>query len=177
MKRVIIFPVFLGEILFLSLYPLPIDQATKLPVWMVNESQSQEVNPKILVEIFLASRHKQELPKIKKEFEAFSITRVRAQYFPAGNPPQNIAVGRNVPAPVARLAIRLAIQYNLKIKFLLPEERLAPDYVAIGTSILDELFQIPVEPQDIERLSDPSLSTPEFHVLYRHLTGEDKHSQ
>lgn len=141
------------------------------------KSVSPEINPNILVEIFLASRHKEDLPKIKKEFETFSITRVRAQFFRSGNPPQNIAIGRNVPAPVARLAIQLAMHYNQGIKHLLPEERLAPNYLAIGTSIFDELFQIPISPEDLTRLSDPSLDTHQFHKLYKHLTGEDKRSQ
>jgi hypothetical protein len=29
-------------------------------------------------------------------------------------------------------------------------------------------------PNRVERLSDPSLTTPEFHQLYRRLTGEDR---
>ncbi len=138
------------------------------------ESKDQEDNSKILVEIFLATQHKGNLPEIKKEFETFSITRVRAQYFRVGNPPQNIAIGKNIPAPVSRLAIRMAITYNRGIKFLLPEERLSPNYLAFGTSMFDELFQIPISPEDLERLSDPSLTTAQFHALYRHLTGEDK---
>ena len=170
---------FLGQILFSSLYPLPIYQPTNSPVGVVNESKNQEVNPKILVEIFLAAQHKEDLPEIKKKFGAVSISinRVRAQFFKLGNPPQNIAIGRNVPASTARLAIQIAIQYNQGIKYLLAEERLATDYIAIGTSMFDELLQIPIAPEDLERLSDPSLSTPQFHTLYRHLTGEDKRSQ
>ena len=121
---------------------------------------------------------KEDLPEIKKKFGAVSISinRVRAQFFKLGNPPQNIAIGRNVPVSTARLAIQIAIQYNQGIKYLLAEERLATDYIAIGTSMFDELLQIPIAPEDLERLSDPSLSTPQFHSLYRHLTGEDKRS-
>jgi hypothetical protein len=137
-------------------------------------SENRNDNNKILVEIFLANDRKGDLEAIKKEFAAFSITKVRPQFFKLGNPPQNIAVGRNVPADVARLAIRLANTYNQGIKFLLAEERLAADYLAIGTSIFDESFQIPVSPDDLKRLSDPALTTTQFHALYRHLTGEDK---
>jgi hypothetical protein len=161
MKRYNLFAVFLVGILLLG---ASAPEALK----------DQEDNSKILVEIFLAAQHKENLAKIKKEFEDFSITRVRAQFFRAGNPPQNIAIGKNIPAPVARLAIKVAITYNRGIKLLLPEERLSPNYIAIGTSMFDELFQRPISPEDLERLSDPSLNTSQFHALYRHLTGEDK---
>ncbi len=146
-----------------------------IPITPVAEGEDHQTgNSKILVEIFLAKERKSDLDAIKKEFMAVSITKVRPQFFKLGNPPQNIAIGRNVPADVARLGIRLANTYNRGIKFLLAEERLAADYLAIGTSIFDESFQIPISPDDLERLSDPSLTTLQFHTLHRHLTGEDK---
>jgi hypothetical protein len=141
---------------------------------LTDGSEDREANSKILVEIFLSQEHKGDLDAIKKEFETVSITKVRPQLFQLGNPPENIAIGKNITAPVARLAIRLAITYNRGIKYLLPEERLAPNYIAIGTSIFDESFQVPIRPEDLTRLSDPALTTPQFHAFYRHLTGEDK---
>ena len=61
----------------------------------------QEANQKILVEIFLASDRKGDLETIKKEFAAVSITKVRPQFFKLGNPPQNIAIGRNRVGSIA----------------------------------------------------------------------------
>jgi hypothetical protein len=49
-----------------------------------------------------------------------------------------------------------------------------PDHIVIGSSAFDEASQIPINPEDVERLPDPSLTTPEFHELYRRLTGEDR---
>ena len=144
------------------------------PILVAEDSESRQADSKILVEIFLAKDRKGDLEAIKKEFAAFSIIKVRPQFFKIGNPPKNIAIGRNVSADVARLAIRLANTYNQGIKFLLAEERLAADYLAIGTSIFDESFQIPVRPEDVEKLSDPTLTTEQYHALYRNLTGEDK---
>ncbi len=135
---------------------------------------SETNNSKILVEIFLSKEHKSDLDAIKKEFGAFGITKIKAQFFKLGNPPENIAIGRNVPAGVARLTIQLAITYNRGINFLLPEERLAADYLAIGTSIFDESFQRPITPEQLKQLSDPSLTTEQFHALYRHITKEDQ---
>ncbi len=127
---------------------------------------------RILVEIFLAPDRKGDLDAIKERFRAVGIVKVRAKLFQLGHPPRNVAIGREIPAPIARLAIELARAYNDGIIRLLPEQRLAPAYLAIGTSIFDELFQIPVSPEDVDRLADPSLSTERFHELYRQLTAK-----
>jgi hypothetical protein len=138
------------------------------------EGEDQSKNEKILVELFLAKERKNDIDAIKKELQAISIKRIRPQFFRLGNPPENIAIGKNVPAHVARVAIQLAITYNRGVKYLLPEFRFFPDHVVIGSSAFDEASQIPILPDDLKRLSDPTLSTSEFHDLYRNLTGEDK---
>jgi hypothetical protein len=135
------------------------------PAHTVTESDPRE----ILVEISLSKDRKGDLDAIKQAFAKVGVTKVRAIVFQAGNPPTNVAIGRNVSAPIARLAITLAEQYNRGITLLLPEERLAPHYIGFGSSIFDELFQYPVTPEDVKRLADPSLSTDEFHALYRQL--------
>ena len=140
----------------------------------VENSENQEAHKKILVEIFLSPDQKKNLEMIKNELQAVSITRITVQFFRLGHPPQNIAIGRNIPATVARLAIQLAMTHNGGVKYLLPQYRLFPDYIAIGTSAFDESSQIPILPKNLERLTNPSLSTPEFHSLYRSLTGEDR---
>ena len=141
---------------------------------VAQESENPETNGKILVELFLAKERKGDLDAIGKELEALGITRIRPQFFRLGNPPENIAIGKDIPADVARLAIRLAITYNRDIKSLLPEYRFFPDHIVIGTSAFDEKSEIPIRPEDLKRLSDPALSTSQFHDLYRQLTGEDK---
>lgn len=123
----------------------------------------------ILVELALAADRKGDLPSIKEEFAAVGVTKVRAQIYRAGRPPTNIAIGPAVPASIARLAFRLAQDYNGGVTLLLPEERLAPHYVGFGSSIFDELFQYPVSQDDVARLTDPTLTTEQFHALYRQL--------
>jgi hypothetical protein len=137
-------------------------------------AQEPTTNSRILVELFLAPDRRGDLETIKREFASLSVTRVRAQFFRLGHPPENIAIGSEVPADVARLAIRMATTYNRNVKFLLPQFRFFPDHVAIATSAFDEASQIPISPADLERLSDPSLTTEQFHALYRQLTGEDQ---
>lgn len=129
-----------------------------------------EVDPReILVAISLSKERKGDLDAIKKAFAEVGVVKVRAIIYQAGNPPTNLAIGPNVSAPIARLAMTLAEQYNRGITLLLPEERLAKHYIGFGSSIFDELFQYPVTPEDVKRLADPSLSTDEFHKLYRQL--------
>ncbi|MFZ5862516.1 MAG: hypothetical protein ACOYXR_06750 [Nitrospirota bacterium] len=127
----------------------------------------------ILIELFLAPEQREAIPVIKKEFEALSITRVRPQVFRLGNPPRNIAIGKDIPADVARLALQIAVDYNRGVESLLPEYRYFPKHIVIGSSAFDEASQIPIKPDDLQRLRDPSLSTDQFHELYRSLTGED----
>jgi hypothetical protein len=138
-------------------------------VWPAEAQDASGGPGKILVEIFLSIDHKDELDAIKREFAAVGITKVRHKFVHRGSPPANIAIGRNVSAEVARLAIRLGKTYNGGVTKLLPEERLARDYLAIGTSIFDELFQYPVGQADVERLESPDLTTEQFHDLYRRL--------
>jgi hypothetical protein len=138
------------------------------------EGDDQSKNEKILVELFLPAERKKDIDVIKKELEAISIKRIRPQFFKLGNPIENIAIGKDIPAPVARLLIQLALTYNRGIKYILPEFRYFPNHIVIGSSAYDEASQIPITPEDLKRLSDPALSTPEFHGLYRSLTGEDK---
>jgi hypothetical protein len=165
-----------GVILFcgLTAFQPPCFSDPYLLISQSEDPQNREVNKKILVEAFLSSEQRKNRETFKKELEAVSITRVTIQFFRLGHPPQNIAIGRNVPGEIARLAIRLAVTYNQGVKFLLPQYRFSHDYIAIGTSAFDESSQIPIRPEDLEQLSDPDLSTPEFHALYQKLTGEDK---
>lgn len=138
----------------------------------IEEDQSK--NEKILVELFLPFDRKKDIDTIIKELQTLSIKRIRPQFFKLGKPIENIAIGKDIPAHVARRMIQIAITYNGGIKHILPEFRYFPDHIVIGSSAYDETSQIAILPEDLKQLLDPTLSTPEFHRLYRSLTGEDK---
>jgi hypothetical protein len=140
-----------------------------VPARSADENSTPSSTSPILVELALAADQKDTLPAIKEAFSTMGITKVRAQIYRAGRPPTNIAIGRDVPAPIARLAFRLAQEYNGGVTLLLPEERLAPNYIAFGSSIFDELFQYPISQEGVARLTDPSLTTEQFHDRYRQL--------
>ncbi len=150
----------------------PINQTPAPSGQLSAPSDGRTENSKIRVEIALSPERKKDIDAIKKEFEVFSITNVRPQFFRQGNPPQNIGFGREIPVEVAREAIRVAMTYNRGIQFLLPEKRLAPHYIGIGVSIFDEAFQVPVGPEELKRLSDPSLTNAQFHDLYHQMTDQ-----
>jgi len=137
----------------------------------------EEANPtSILVEVWLSPENRKDADAIKQKFQAVSITNVRFQFFRAGRPPVNIAIGRDVPSSIARLSFDLAIRYNRGIHYLIPDVLLPANYIAIGTSAFDETRQIPITQENFKELSDPGLATEQFHQLYHTLSRIPGHS-
>ncbi len=128
----------------------------------------------IKVEMFLMKEKKKDGPFIKRLLKEEKIERVMIQYFRAGNPPKNIVLGKRIPADVGRMMIELAIHYNNGITHLVPEFRFYAHYAAFGNSSFDIQAQVPITPENLDKLRDPKLSDEEFHILFRSLTGEDK---
>jgi hypothetical protein len=89
-----------------------------------------------------------------------------------GHPPTNIAIGSAVSAEDARMAINFALKYNDRLDGLILRPLNPPNYVAVATSAWDELSEVAIKPEDLERLRDPKLTTEEFHSLYYELTNE-----
>lgn len=174
MKKATILFRLAGGILLLSLFaaPAPAELGRSSESPAAPAAKEAAGRRDILVEIFLAPERKNEADAVKKEFEALSITKVRPQVFRKGHPPRNIGFGKEIPADVARQAIQLALKYNDGIQFLLPEKRLAAHYIGIGVSIFDEAFQIPISPEELKQISDPSLTDDQFHQLYREMTDK-----
>jgi hypothetical protein len=135
-------------------------------------SEAADPNAAIFGDVFLSPDHKEDWNTIKKELESHSIHKVKAQFFRKGNPPTNVQIGSGISAEVARMVIEVAIQYNRGVTDLLPQFRFFPNQVSVGTSAFDESVPVAVRPEDLERLRERSLSTSEFHRLYRTLTHE-----
>lgn len=128
------------------------------------------------IELWLGHKQKKNNREIRKFLKSKNIKVLRhtIQYWKpkGGHPPTNIAIGRMVSAEDARLVIDLAIKYNDKIDRLILRPLNPPNYVAIATSAWDDLSEIRVTPEDLERLRDPKLTTEEFQALYAELTHE-----
>jgi len=123
------------------------------------------------VEVVLASQYKNQVAALTEEFAQAGMTNVHFQFARMGQPPQNIGLGREVPADKAREAIRLALKYNLGVGILLPERLFPPRFVTIASSNFDDTVEYPIDQATLARLRDENLSTEEFHRLYRELTS------
>jgi hypothetical protein len=123
------------------------------------------------VEVVLANQYKDQVAALKEEFARAGMTNVQVQFARRGQPPQNIGLGREVPADKAREVIRLALKYNRGIGILLPERLFPPRFVTIASSNFDDTVEYPIDQAALAKLQDENLTTEEFHRLYRDLTS------
>lgn len=122
------------------------------------------------VEVVLADQYRHQTAALTEEFNRAGLTNVHFQFAKLGRPPQNIGLGRDVPAEQAREAIRLAAKYNLGVGILLPQRLFPPRFVTIASSNYDDTVETKIDQATLEKLQNPGLSTEEFHRLYRTLT-------
>jgi hypothetical protein len=123
------------------------------------------------IEVVLASQYKHQVEALTEEFAQAGMANVHFQFARQGQPPPNIGMGRAVPADKAREAIRLALKYNLDVGILLPERLFPPRFVTIASSNYDDTVEYPILNEDLVHLLDTSLTTEQFHELYRQLTS------
>ena len=123
------------------------------------------------VEVVLADQYRNQVAALKEEFAQAGMTNVHFQFAKRGQPPQNIGLGRDVPADKAREVIRLALKYNLGIGILLPERLFPPRFVTIASSNYDDTVEYPINHEALSKLQAPDLTTEEFHRVYRELTS------
>ena len=123
------------------------------------------------VEVVLAHHYRTRQAELKQEFAQAGFTNVHFQFARMGQPPQNIGLGRDIPAEKARAAIRLALKYNLGVTILLPERLFPPRFITIASSNYDDTVEYPITQETLAKLSDPELPTEAFHRLYRDLTS------
>jgi len=122
------------------------------------------------VEVVLADRYRSQTATLTEEFTQAGLRNVHFQFARMGQPPQNIGLGRDVPADKAREAIRLALKYNLGVGILLPERLFPPRFVTIASSNYDDTVESPIDQAALAQLQNPALTTEEFHTLYRTMT-------
>jgi len=123
------------------------------------------------VEVVLANHYRAHEAELKQEFSHAGFLNVHFQFARMGQPPQNIGVGREVPADKAREAIRMALKYNLGVGILLPERLFPPRFITIASSNYDDTVEYPIDQATLTRLQNPELTTEAFHRLYHELTS------
>ena len=130
------------------------------------ECRSLEEQP-IKLEAWLSKQYRTDFGYLRKEFAAIGDTEVVLWEYPAENPSGVIAIGRCVPAFIARYAIQKALTYTKGVKNLVHQGFLHPHWMGIGTNLFSEWAQQPVIPEQVKSLLDDMLSTQEFQNLYR----------
>lgn len=134
-------------------------------------ADDRPVAPVSRIEVVLAYHYKGQVSALTEEFAQAGMPNVHFQFARQGQPPQNIGMGRAVPADKAREAIKLAVKYNLDVGILLPERLFPPRFVTIASSNFDDTVEYPISEEDLAHLLDPSLTTEQFHDLYEQLTS------
>ena len=126
--------------------------------------------PPSRVEVVLANQYRNDAAAIKREFSQAGLPNVHLQFLRQGQPPPNLGLGPKVPAERARAAIRLALTYNRAVTILLPAYLFPPTFITIASSNFDDTVEFPINAEALARLQDTSLTTEQFHELYRRLT-------
>jgi len=137
----------------------------------ISAGEVASLPPVSRVEVVLAKEYRDQVAVLKEEFGQVGLSNVHFQFANWGKPPQNIGLGRDVPADKAREAIRLALKYNLGVSILLPERLFPPRFITIASSNYDDTVEYPIDQASLVKLQDPDLSTEAFHRLYRELTS------
>jgi hypothetical protein len=147
--------------------------------WTGNRSMAQELydcnseesrGTPTTIELTLAKKWRKDAKEIQKTFKDLDQTaKVRIEYFPFIDPPPNIAIGKCVSAEMARLAFREALDYNRGVEKVILQEVIPHHWIGIGTTKLAELSWMPITPEDLKELMEPSLSNEAFQERYRNL--------
>lgn len=142
----------------------------------IDRTQAWDMGPPALgrVEVVLAPEHRQHVGAIKQDFFLADLTNVHFQFMRLGQPPRNLGVGPKVSADRARAAIRLAKKYNGGVVILLPDHLFPDHFVTIASSNYDDTVEYPVDADALRQLEDPSLTSEQWHELYRRLTPADR---
>ena len=147
--------------------------ASAFLLFIATESRAESSSTQSIsrVEIVVSAQYKDRLDLLTQEFVEAGLVNVHVQVARRGSPPANIGLGAQVPADKAREAIRLALKYNRAVSILLPERLFPPRFVTIASSNFDDTVESPILSEDLTHLFDPSLTTEQFHELYRRLTS------
>ena len=129
---------------------------------------------KVKVEGFISKKFKKERKKISKEFAKIGNTRTAIRIFPMGDTSDVVAIGRCVPAYIARHVLATAIKYTSGVGSLVVQDFLHDHWIGIGTTIFDEPSQKKVTVEQVQQLLSPGLSDEKFHTLYRKLSQQNK---
>ncbi|MDH5763364.1 MAG: hypothetical protein OEZ51_10305 [Nitrospinota bacterium] len=155
--------------------------ALGLMLWMTGIAQAaEEVKPckpveqkDVKVEGYISKKFKKQQRAILKEFKEIGHVRTAVRPFPMGDTAKVIAIGRCVPAYIARHVMATTMKYTSGIGVLVQQAFLPTHWIGIGTTTFDEPSQQEVTPEQVKQLMNPELGDEEFHKLYREFSVQD----
>ena len=127
----------------------------------------------IKIEGYISKKFKKQKRAIIAEFKEIGHTRTAIRPFPMGKTSKVVAVGRCVPAYIARHVMLKALKYTSGITSLVNQAFLHTHWIGIGTTTFDEPSQQIVNADQVQQLLNPKLSSEEFHALYRKFSIQD----
>jgi hypothetical protein len=127
----------------------------------------------IKIEGYISKKFKRQKRVIIQEFKDIGYTRTAIRPFPMGKTSKVIAIGRCVPAYIARQVMALVLKYTSGIESLVNQAFLHTHWIAIGTTTFDEPSQQIVTEEQVKQLMNPALGDEEFHALYRKFSVQD----
>lgn len=146
------------------------------PAWAETDTpakcESVEVK-KIKAEGYISKTFKKDRKNIYKEFAELGHTVISLRPFFMKKTSKVIAVGRCVPAYLARHYIKTTLKYTSGINSLVNQTFLPTHWVGVATTTFDEPSQQIITPEQLERMLDPSLNDEQFHALYREFSIQD----
>lgn len=143
------------------------------PAWAADDCVPVDKKP-VKVEGWISKKFKKDRKQIFKEFGALGNTKVRLRVFPMGDTAKVVAIGRCVPAYIARHILKLALDYTAGIESLVNQAFVSGHWTGIGTTMFDEPSQQKVDEAQVKALLNPDLSTEEFHALYQKFSIQDE---
>ena len=147
---------------------------TLQPEFTEAKTTCQLVGKKVKVEGYISKKFRKERKKIIKEFIAIGDIRALIRVFPMGKTADVIAVGRCVPAYIARQVLTTAQKYTSGVGSLVSQDFVYDHWIGIGTTIFDEPSQRKVTKNQVKQLLNPDLDDKNFHALYQKFSKQNE---
>jgi hypothetical protein len=128
----------------------------------------------VKIEAWMAKPQAPVFKFIRSDFAEMGHTRVTLWVYPASeNPSRIVAVGRCVPAYIARHVLGKAIEFSGGVQSLVHQGFVSSHWIGIATSLFAEGSLRDISQEQLDQLLDESLDTQEFHALYRSFSRQE----
>lgn len=129
---------------------------------------------RVKVEGYISKKFKKQEKAIFKEFAEMGHTRVALRPYPVGDTSKVVAIGRCVPAYIARHVLERTLKYTSGVDQIVNQAFISSHWFGVGVTMFDEPSQQNVTPEQVQQLLDPALSTDEFQALYQKFSIQDE---